>query len=144
MNTYFELADFDPNVPETWQLDLRCSNLTKLDLSQSGEDLLYADFDSKTQWPPADKMPPDFDWQKIMEVSKDPGLGLRALHAQGITGKNIGIAILDQTLLVDHIEYIDQLQLYEEPEKRDRGIWSSMHGPAVASIAVGKTVGVAP
>ena len=53
------------------------------------------------------------------------------------------MAIIDQTLLVDHDEYKDRLRTYEEIH------WPAMtpalmHGPAVASIAVGKTVGVAP
>jgi len=89
-------------------------------------------------------MPSNFDWQKIMEISKDPGLGMRVLHDEGITGKGVGIAIIDQTLLVDHIEYKDRIRVYEEPEEIDRGMYARMHGPAVASIAVGKTIGVAP
>lgn len=143
-NVYTELPTYDPNSIEQWQVDLRSADLTKLDLSKSKEDLLFADFDSQTQWPSPDKMPADFDGQKIMGTGKDPGLGIRALHQQGITGRNIGFAMIDQTLLVDHIEYVDRLQLYEEPERRDRGMAARMHGPAVASIGVGKTVGVAP
>ena len=46
---------------------------------------------------------------------------------------------------MNHQEYVSQLRLYEETDDI-RGGWSEtqMHGPAVASIAVGKTVGVAP
>jgi hypothetical protein len=84
-------------------VDLRSSNLKDLDLSESTKDLLFADFDSKTQWPSSDKMPVDFDRQKIMEMNKDPGLGIRSLHDQGIDRTEVGIAIIDQTLLVDHI-----------------------------------------
>jgi hypothetical protein len=43
-------------------------------------------------------MPQDFDWERIMELGKNPGLGIRKLHTQGITGRGIGIAIIDQTL----------------------------------------------
>ena len=142
-NVYTEPPTYDPNSTEQWQMDLRSSNLTKLDLSKSKDDLLYANFDSKTQWPPVDKMPVDFDWQKIMEIGKDPGLGIRNLHQQDVNGKGIGIAIIDQPLLVDHQEYKDRLRLYEEinvlPDTR-----AAMHGAAVTSIAVGKTVGIAP
>jgi hypothetical protein len=134
---------YDPNSDDTWQVDLRSDYLKELDLSKSREDLLYATFDTKTQWPAADKMPVDFDWQKIMETGKNPGLGIRALHQKGITGRGVGIAIIDQPLLVDHQEYVDRLRLYDEiniqPDTE-----TQMHGPAVASIAVGKTVGVAP
>jgi len=76
-----------------------------------------------------------------MDLGKDPGLGIRSLHAQGITGRGVGIAIIDQTLLVDHQEYADQLRLYEEINAYSD---AELHGAAIASIAVGKKVGVAP
>jgi hypothetical protein len=143
---YLELTSipkFDPNVAGVWQVDLRSRDLTKIDMKASFSNLIYAIFDSKTQWPTSDKMPVGFDWQKIMGLGKDPGLGVRALHEQGITGAGIGIAIIDQPLLIDHQEYKDRLRLYEEinipPETE-----AQMHGGAVASIAVGKTIGVAP
>lgn len=144
-NLYTELPAFDPNSTNLWQVDLRSSDLTRLDLSKSKTDLLYADFDSKTQWPEPGKMPFDFDWQKIMEIGKDPGLGIRALHDQGITGKGVGIAVVDSTLLVDHLEYTDRIRVYEETEDiTGSALGVEFHGPAVASIAVGKTTGVAP
>jgi subtilisin family serine protease len=143
---YLELTSipkFDSNSDDPWQVDLRSRDLSKIDMTDSLADLLYATFDSKTQWPASDKIPAGFDWQKIMEIGKDPGLGMRSLHEQGIAGQGVGIAIIDQPLLVDHQEYRDRLQLYEEinilPDSE-----AAMHGAAVASIAVGKTVGVAP
>lgn len=136
---------FDLNVADGFQVDLRSRDLTKIDMTSSLIDLMYAVFDSKTQWPAADKMPAGFDWQQIIELNKDPGLGVRVLHEQGITGKGVSIAIIDQTLLVDHIEYKDRLRLYEEMDDViSEAPQAQMHGPAVASIAVGKTVGVAP
>ena len=136
---------YNPTSDEMWQMDLRSYDLSRLDLSHSLNDLLFADFDTQTKWPPAAKMPAGFDWQRIMELGKNPGLGIRQLHVQGITGKGVGIAIIDQTLLVDHQEYKDHLRLYEEASDIQGGwLESQMHGPAVASIAVGKTVGVAP
>ncbi len=134
---------YHPDSDQQWQVDLRFTDLTNVDLSGSLKDLLYADFDDGTQWPPAERMPKNFDWKRIMELGKDPGLGMRQLHTQGITGRGVGIAIIDQTLLVDHQEYKDQIRLYEELDDI-HGEGVSMHGPAVASIAVGKTVGVAP
>lgn len=86
LHIYTETPVYDPGSREQWQMDLRSSDLSRLDLSRSGDDLLYADFDSKTKWPSPDEMPADFDWYKIMEPGKDPGLGVRALHGQGITG----------------------------------------------------------
>lgn len=141
MNQYSSLPKYDPNSQNPLQMDLRSADLSELDLSQSRDDLMYAIFDSKTIWPA--NMPADFDWQAIMEKGKNPGLGVRSLHEQGITGKGVGIAIIDQPLVVEHQEYATQLRLYEEINVQP-GTESQMHGPAVASIAVGKTVGVAP
>lgn len=135
---------YDPTSEEPFQVDLRGFDLSALDLSDSLDNLLYASFDDKTIWP--DQMPQDFDWQRIMDLGKEPGLGVRDLHAQGITGKGVGIANIDQVLLVDHQEYVGQLRWYEEmPDLAALG-WqaASMHGAAVASISVGQTVGVAP
>jgi len=137
------LPKYDPDSRNGFQVDLRCRDLSKLDLCNSFENLMYADFDDRTVWPASDKMPNGFTWQRFMELGKNPGLGVRTLHERGITGKGVGVAIIDQTLLTEHIEYADSLRLYEENNIRD-GTHSSMHGAAVASIAVGKTVGVAP
>jgi len=139
------LPAVDPNSSDPWQVDLRGVDLRRLDLHDRFEPLLLADFDSRTRWPAAGQMPPEYDPQSILDLGSDPGLGVRRLHEQGITGRNVGIAIIDQTLLVDHEEYAGRLQVYEETDDI-RGGWleSQMHGPAVASIAVGRTVGVAP
>ena len=141
LNTYSEPPKYDPNLTNSLQMDLRSADLSHLNLSQSRDDLFYATFDSKTVWPAT--MPADFDWQAILETGKNPGLGVRSLHEQGITGQGIGIAIIDQPLVVEHQEYATQLRLYEEINIQ-AGTEAQLHGPAVASIAVGKTVGVAP
>jgi subtilisin family serine protease len=141
-----ELTDFpryDPASDELGQVDLRGRNLSGLDLQGTLADLLMADFDTHTIWPPAEKMPGGFDAEQIMSLGANPGLGVRALHGLGITGRGVGIAIIDEPLLVGHQEYADRLQLYEEIDIGPTSA-SEMHGPAVASIAVGKTVGAAP
>lgn len=137
------IAKYDPNSRNPFQVDLRAGDVSKLDLRDSLEDLQYADFDDRTVWPNANRMPKGFDIKRIMELGKNPGLGVRQLHKQGVTGKGVGVAILDQALLVDHKEYADRLRFYEEINIQ-RKSQAQMHGPAVASIAVGKTVGVAP
>ncbi|RHN03006.1 S8/S53 family peptidase [Dielma fastidiosa] len=114
-------------------------DLSEFDLSEN-KNLIYSSFDTFTVWP--DKLPETFDPIQIMEQGKNPGLGIRALHEQGITGKGVSIAIIDQSLDVNHEEYADQLMLYEKINVYGDGI--SMHGPAVASLAVGKSIGVAP
>lgn len=136
-----ELPKHNPKSGAHWQVDLRGTDLTKVDTSSRLLDLLHADFDSKTRWPAS--LPDGFDPQQIAALGTDPGLGIRTLHTRGITGKGIAVGIIDQTLLVNHVEYADRLRLYEEIHT-PTNTPAQMHGPAVASIAVGKTVGVAP
>ncbi len=137
------LPAYDPTSDNPYQIDLRSANLTELDLRNSLNDLLYANFDTRTRWPSSEQMPNGFEWQRILELGKNPGLGLRRLHALGHTGRGVNMAIIDQPLLLEHQEYTGRFQLYEEinisPDTP-----SEMHGPAVASIALGKTAGVAP
>ena len=135
------IPSYRPGSGSNWQVDLRSCDLSTLDLRDRREDLLHADFDSRTIWPA--RLPEGFDVARVMDLGKNPGLGLRALHAQGITGAGVGIGIIDQALLVQHVEYKKQLRLYEEIHWLE-GSDAQMHGPAVASIAVGKGVGVGP
>lgn len=130
---------FDAKTRNGFQMDFRNCDLTAYDLSGNTQ-LPYASFNSRTKFPA--KLPEGYEPAKIMELGKNPGLGVRLLHKQGVTGKNIGVGIIDQALLPGHAEYGDRLRLYEEIHCLDES--ASMHGPAVASIAVGGTVGVAP
>lgn len=137
-----ELPKFNPAQP--WHsVDLRSRDLSHLDLRNSRADLEHANFDGQTTWPSREKLPPDFEPARILELGKNPGLGIRKLHAQGITGRGVGIGIVDQTLLTRHSEYAGQLRWYEEINRWGAS-QAQMHGAAVSSIAVGKTVGVAP
>lgn len=135
------MPKYNENSMIPFKSDLRCYDLSGLDLRNNLIELLHSDFDSKTNWPKS--LPAGFNPDSIMEIGKNPGLNVRKLHEVGITGKGVGIAIIDQDLLIDHNEYKDQLRMYEEIHAPRKGP-ASMHGPAVASIAVGKTVGVAP
>ncbi|HOB75641.1 MAG TPA: S8/S53 family peptidase [Phycisphaerae bacterium] len=118
------------------------ASLVKLDLRQHRARLDQLPFDSRTVWPPADRLPEGFDPLKLLEDGKNPGLGLRGLHRQGIDGKGIHIAIIDQPLLLKHQEYKDRIKSYEPIGVG--AVPPQMHGPPVVSIAVGKTCGVAP
>ena len=44
----------------------------------------------------------------ILEAGKNPGLGVRALHDEGVTGKGVNVAIIDQNLLLDHPEFAER------------------------------------
>lgn len=119
--------------------DLRSMDAREADLSVV-EDWNEVTFNTDTLWP--DPLPEGFSPEEILEFNKNPGLSVRDLHRQGFTGKGVGVAIIDQGLYTGHEEYAQNLKTYELIHCSDPV--SSMHGPAVSSIAVGRTVGVAP
>jgi serine protease AprX len=118
------------------------ASLANLDLRASGSLLEARPFDSRTQWPGKDKLPEDFDPARRLEEGEHPGLGIESLHKQGIDGRGIGIAIIDQPLLKEHEEYAGRLKQYEAIDVE--GVPVKMHGAPVCSIAVGARCGVAP
>jgi hypothetical protein len=132
---------FVGNVQEidpVWGIDVRATDVSNVDLS-GVEDFGLISFDSKTVF---GKVPDGFNPAEILESNKDAGLGIHDLHMRGIMGTGVGIAIIDQALLLDHEEYKHNLMSYERIHCADTN--AQMHGPAVASIAVGTKVGVAP
>lgn len=134
------VPSYNSSVYTNTGVDLKGYDLSALDLADRAEDLLHSDFDSSTRWP--NVLPDTFDPVTVMELGKNPGLCLRELHRQGVAGKGISMAIIDQALLLDHVEYRDRLASYEELHCFNPR--AQMHGAAVSSIAVGKTAGVAP
>ena len=118
------------------------ASLVNLDLRTEMDLLQKMPFDSRTRWPQADRLPKGFDPARILQLGKNPGLGVRALHQRGIDGKGVHVAIIDQPLLLGHEEYKSQLASYRTIDVE--GVEPQMHGPPVASILVGKTCGVAP
>jgi subtilisin family serine protease len=134
------IGKYNLKSDDTYQIDFRSRDLSEADLGGEKDSIIYSSFDTQTKWPK--DLPDNFNPEKVMEMGKNPGLNIRRLHEEGITGKGVGIAIIDQTLLVGHEEYKDRLKCYEEIHNTNEN--AMMHGPAVASIAVGKNVGVAP
>lgn len=130
-------------------VDLKHKDLSDFDLREY-ESLKFTEFGSKTVWPQKDKLPDDFDPEKVLEDGKNPGLGIRSLHEKGIDGNGVGVGIIDSLLMPDHEEYKDSLKLYEEMAINkdmvgdDSNKTAEYHPSAVASIALGKTCGVAP
>ena len=155
------LEELTKSSLKDWNADFRSCDLSQMDLSMYPSNLAdYVDFDSKTKWPAKDKMPAGFNPKKYLKVGRNPGLHVRDLHKRGIDGRGVAVAIIDQPLLYTQQEYKKQMKLYHDNDVHQGGFcleyssglcgklqeahMSSMHGPAVASIAVGKTVGVAP
>jgi serine protease AprX len=111
-------------------------------LDLSGFDALATlTFNQKTVWPEAARMPKGPSPADLIEFAKDPGLGVRQLHRDGITGKGVAVAIIDQPLYAEHPEFAGKLAGYENFGERSP---SSMHGPAVLSLLAGRTTGTAP
>ena len=83
--------------------------------------------------------------QQMLENAKQP-TEMKSVHGIGKTGKNIGIAIIDQRLYREHPEYADRIKHYEAV-----GTWPEnntttpdYHGSLVVGCAAGKTTGTAP
>ena len=140
LNPVASLPRYDPDSLDLWQVDLRYRDLSHLDLSGRTFDLLHSEFNSETIWP--ENLPEGFDPNKILTINKNPGLNIRKLHKQGITGKGIGIGIIDHPLVLNHIEFKDNIRYYDHVDCD----WSEthFHGSLVSSIAVGDNLGVAP
>jgi serine protease AprX len=80
----------------------------------------------------------------ILEKGKNPGLGVRSLHAQGITGMGVSVAIIDQHMHLDHPEFEGKIIKYFDVGTNRPPDDGSMHGPAVTSLLVGENTGTAP
>jgi len=122
--------------------DVRWKDMSKLDLSGRRNLIATLRFNQKTVWPEQAKMPPGGDPNKILTDAMNPGLGVRKLHQQGITGKGVNVAIIDQPTYLVHPEFAGKIVTYYDTGcETDE---SSMHGPAVASLLVGTNCGTAP
>lgn len=119
--------------------DVTDRSLVHLDLSNQEKLLETLMFSQKTQWP--DAIPQDFNPVWLMEWGKNPGLGVKGLHASGITGDGVPVAVIDKALNLEHQEYRHALQNYTAYGKASGNL---SHGPAVMSILAGRECGVAP
>jgi len=117
-------------------------SLANCDLTKHAKLVWSMTFDTRTVWPPPARLPEGFSPARLLRDGANPALGVRGLHERGIDGRGVRMAIIDQPLKPDHREFVDQLERYEEVGVS--GVEPQMHGPPVASIAVGKTCGVAP
>jgi hypothetical protein len=122
-------------------MDVRWKNLGGLDLRQHPDYPATFWFNDQTIWPMADRMPAGVDPGVLLTNAMNPGLGVRSLHAQGITGRGVIVGIIDQPLYPDHPEYAGKIAAYQDVGCNSE---SSMHSPGVTSLLVGKTCGTAP
>lgn len=82
--------------------------------------------------------------QEILQLGMNPGLGIRALHENGITGQGVIVAIIDQPLLLDHPEFKGKIIKYRDFGTGEASNEGSLHGPSVTSLLVGENIGTAP
>lgn len=139
------IPDFTKSIKDMGDFDftLLSTDVSDVDLSNIDETVKILNFDNNVVFPSSDRLPKDFKPDKILESGKNPGLGICELHKQGITGKGLTVAIIDEVLDISHKEIKDVLIHYENigwPENTP----AKMHATAVSSILCGKTVGVAP
>jgi len=120
--------------------DLSDKDLTNLSVPF----LAQLTFDGNTKWPRPALLPDGFAPHELLETGKDPGLGVRELHRQGITGKGIAVAVVDKPIRHRHSEFERRIHYHEVFEGETEGLSPHFHGIACASILAGKTVGVAP
>jgi hypothetical protein len=121
--------------------DVRFRNMSKLDLTGRQGLIRTLTFNMSTVWPADDKLPAGQNPRMITREGLNPGLGIRQIHEQRITGKGVNVAIIDQPLFLDHPEFKGKIVEYFDT---GCGSESSMHGPAVASLLVGTNCGTAP
>ena len=126
-------------MPKPYE-DVRERDLSGLDFRGQLELLYTLSFDTRTTWPSAHLLPPEFDPQRLLEQGKTPGLGIEELQAMGYTGAGVAVAFVDQTLLMEHAAY-DNVRVHAEEIEEST---PSMHGPAVLSLLAGKETGIIP
>ncbi|OHB54081.1 MAG: hypothetical protein A2Y07_03815 [Planctomycetes bacterium GWF2_50_10] len=132
-----------PPVPAMKEFDdVRSMDLSGMNLAGRNGLIETLTFNIETIWPAAARMPADCEPNELMAAAMNPGLGIREIHGRGITGAGVNVAIIDQPMYLDHPEYTGKIAAYYDTGCG--GEQSSMHGPAVTSLLVGKNCGTAP
>ncbi len=121
--------------------DVRWKDLSKIKPTVVAAVISTLWFNEKTVWPDTNAILPGRKPDELIKKAMNPGLGVGQLHNQGITGKGVNVAIIDQPLYQDHPEFAGKIAAYFDTGCKFE---SSMHGPAVASLLVGANCGTAP
>jgi subtilisin family serine protease len=109
------------------------------EIIDSVELLISLSFNKKTKWPKV--LPKEIAPDELLERGMTPPLGITDLHKNGINGFGVKVAIIDQPLYLNHPQYAGKIVKYKDFDTNSN---SSMHGPAVTSLLVGKDIGTAP
>lgn len=121
--------------------DLQCADLRDVDFAKVMTNELDWEitYDTRTLWP--DNVKDGFDPKELLETSKQPSFHLQQLHEQGITGRQVGIGVIGQPILLQHDELRDCVKMYKSNSKSYTATDVSTWG---VSYMAGKQVGVAP
>ncbi len=136
-------TNFTESFPNGFVFDKFEINATDVsEYDMSGLDVAKSCFDEYTVWPDDEKrMPKDFNPHELIEKRKNPGLGLRELHKQGITGAGRNVVIIDSQSVKPHLEYRENLVDYINMNPTDR-LFVSQGGQFLSALC-GKICGVA-
>lgn len=139
-----DLGDIPEAIVRSFRYsDFSGMDLTEMDFSTVGDEILTYAFSTETKWPGADRMPPGYRPEDIIARGKDMGLGLSALHEAGITGEGVSAAIIDKPIPKDHEAYRENLRYIEVAPGDERMNAPYFQGAGAASILAGE-YGVAP
>jgi serine protease AprX len=130
-------ASFLAAVPALFD-DVRWQDVSQDPLGEDHIRTLW--FNEQTVFHPSDAGVAQF----VLDSGKNPGLGVRSLHQEGILGEGVHVAIIDQNLFLDHPELAGKIIGYWDLGCNLPPNQGSMHGPAVASLLVGESIGTAP
>lgn len=120
--------------------DVRWGDLSEIESSLDTNIIKTFWYNEKTVWPEKYSSYA----KKLLTLGKNPGLGIREIHEEGINGTGITVAIIDQNICLDHPEFEGKIIEYYDVGCNQPANESSMHGPAVASLLVGDSIGTAP
>ena len=69
-------------------------------------------------------------YAKVFETMRDPGLGIRALHAAEVDGRGVGSAVIDKPILGTHAEFAGCLASCIPVCAHERTGWAAPPSPA--------------
>ena len=109
-------------------------------------ELARLEFDTEMKWSTVKNLPAIFKPASWLELSKDPGLGVRSLHRRGFTGAGIALAVIDKPIDPNHTEFTGRISYYQvvTDSARVHNYRLHYHGIACASIMCGTECGVVP
>ena len=127
------------------RIGLAGKNLESKDMTQlSIPFLAHLSYDTKTLWPSEKAKPRNFSPQTWLDEAKDPGLGIKKLHENNITGQGVQVAVVGSpTPLLDHQEFHDNFLYSYVRSDTEYDELLGFEGMVAASILAGKQCGVA-